>query len=183
MAARQPARWGWHELDSSCAARLVADAGVRRGDLVIDVGAGAGALVGPLLAAGARVIAVELHPRRRQMLRARFEGERVVVVAADATDLRLPFRPFKVVANPPFAITTALIRRLLAPGSRLVRADLLVPAHVARRWTAEKAPSIGRWGAEFEAECGRRLPRHAFTPPATTDVRVLTIRRRYLPET
>jgi len=83
----------------------------------------------------------ELHDERARLLRERFRGEPVVVVVADASDLRLPRRPFRVVANPPFAITTALLRRLLAPGSRLVRADLVVPRHVAERWTSPAAPA------------------------------------------
>ena len=83
--------------------RVVADAGVRPGDLVLDIGAGTGAVTAPLVAAGARVIAVELHPERVAMLRERFAGDDVTVVRADVADLRLPRRPFRVVANPPFA--------------------------------------------------------------------------------
>jgi 23S rRNA (adenine-N6)-dimethyltransferase len=60
-----------------------------------------------LVAAGARVVAVELHPVRCASLRRRFAQDRVVVVRADARDLRLPRRPFRVVANPPFVVTTA----------------------------------------------------------------------------
>ena len=56
---------------------------------------------------GARVIAVELHPERVAHLRRRF-GAPVRVVRADASDLRLPRQPFRVVANPPFAVTTQL---------------------------------------------------------------------------
>jgi 16S rRNA A1518/A1519 N6-dimethyltransferase RsmA/KsgA/DIM1 with predicted DNA glycosylase/AP lyase activity len=43
---------------------VVAGADIRPGELVYDLGAGDGALTGPLLAAGARVIAMELHPGR-----------------------------------------------------------------------------------------------------------------------
>jgi len=114
----QPPWWGWHQLDARWAERLVADSGVGRGDLVVDVGAGTGALTAPLIDAGARVIAIELHPRRAEALRKRF-GRLAVVVEADAADLRLPRRPFHVVANPPFAITTALVNRLLAQGSQM----------------------------------------------------------------
>ena len=71
------------------------------------------------------MIAVELHPERVAHLRRRF-GAPVRVVRADASDLRLPRQPFRVVANPPFAVTTQLVRRLLAPGSRLVAADLVL---------------------------------------------------------
>ncbi|KGM16614.1 hypothetical protein [Actinotalea fermentans] len=44
------------------------------------------------MAAGARVIALELHPGRAATLRERFTDAGVVVVQADARDLLLPRR-------------------------------------------------------------------------------------------
>ena len=137
----QPARWGWHQLADHHAARIVDRAGIRAGDLVLDIGAGAGALTGPLLATGARVVAVELHRERAAVLRHDCASPRLRVVVADVSDLRLPRRPFRVVANPPFAITTAILRRLVAPGSALVRADVVVPWHTAARWAAGYGPN------------------------------------------
>jgi 23S rRNA (adenine-N6)-dimethyltransferase len=155
----------------------VADAGIEPGDLVLDVGAGRGALTAPLLDRGARVVAIEMHPGRAADLRARFASG-VTVVRADGADLRLPTRPFRVVANPPFAITTALLRRLVAPGSRLVRADVIVPWHTARRWTSGEAPGTARWRTTFAARLGRPIPRSAFSPPAPNGVAILVIERR-----
>lgn len=110
-------RWGWHQLDASWADRLVAEAGVRPGQLVVDVGAGTGAVTTALVAARARVVAVELHHERATALRRRFPTHKVIVVEADAADLRLPRRAYRVVANPPYAITSPLLRRLLQPGT------------------------------------------------------------------
>ena len=151
---------------------------MRPGDLVLDIGAGTGAITARLLAAGARVIAFDLNPRRAQWLRGRFAGENLIVVQADARDLRLPRRPFLVVANPPFAITTALLRRLLGPRSQLMRAELVVPRHVATRWAAGRGRDVQRWVTTFDAVCSARVPRTAFRPPPPTDAAVLTIVRR-----
>jgi 23S rRNA (adenine-N6)-dimethyltransferase len=58
------------------------------------------------------------------------------VLHADATSIRLPGRPFRVVANPPYGISSALLRTLLAPGSSLTvglslpRRAFLPPPHV-----------------------------------------------------
>ena len=46
-----------------------------RGDLVLDIGAGTGTLTAELVAAGAYVIAIELHPERLAHLRARFGSD------------------------------------------------------------------------------------------------------------
>lgn len=145
---------------------------------MVDVGAGTGAVTAPLVAAGARVVAVELHPGRAQVLRERFAGAPVTVVRTDATDLRLPRRPFRVVANPPFAITTALMKRLLSPGSRLVTADLVVPRGVARRWTDHRAPGSGRWPRTFSARVAATVPASAFKPRPPGATVVLRIERR-----
>ena len=178
MPASGKPRWGWHRLAPAWAERVVADARVRPGDLVVDIGAGTGTVTAALLAAGARVVAVELHPGRVAVLRERFAHDDVTVVRADAADLRLPRRPFRVVANPPFAVTTQVLTRLLAPGSRLVRADLVLQRGAARRWAAGRAPGAGRWVRDYAIGLGRPVPRRAFTPPPAVDCATLVVTRR-----
>lgn len=169
--------WGWHSLDPTWAERLVAASGVGRGDLVLDIGAGRGAITRPLLQRGADVVAVERHPHRADDLATEF-GRRIVLVRADAADLRLPRRPFHVVANPPFAVTSALLRRLLQPGSRLISAHLVLDERAIARWTGPRAPAAARWRADFDVVAGTPLPRRAFDPPPAVRCRVLTLRRR-----
>jgi 23S rRNA (adenine-N6)-dimethyltransferase len=171
-----------HQRDPRWAARLVPEAYVPPGALVIDVGAGRGVLTPDfdtelLIRGGARVTAVEAHPGRVRFLREQF-GDAIVVVQADAADLRLPRPPFHVVANPPFAVTSALRRRLLQPGSRLLRARLVLDRRAPRRWAGPEAPGIARWGVVFEASVARGFPRRAFRRPPHVDCAVLAIRRR-----
>jgi 23S rRNA (adenine-N6)-dimethyltransferase len=178
VSAERRTRWGWHRLADDWARRLVIAAGIKPGDLVLDIGAGTGALTGPLVRAGALVVAIELHPRRARQLRDRFVHDDVTVVQVDAVDLKLPRRPFRVVANPPFGITTALIRRLLSRGSRLVTADLVVPTHVAVRWVSGRAPGANRWCRIFDASVPYRLPRAALRPLPPGHIAVLRVERR-----
>ena len=123
------------------------------------------------------MVAVEAHPQRARHLRQRF-GSDIVVVQVDAADLRLPRRPFHVVANPPFAVTTPLLRRLLHPRSRMVSATLVLQAQAAQRWAGPTAPDVRRWGHLYAVDLGPAVPRRAFTPPPRVDARVLRIVRR-----
>lgn len=170
-------RWGWHRLDSRWIAGLIDAAGIGPGDLVLDVGAGDGRITAQLLDRGASVIAVELHPGRAAALRSRFQAHRVIVVRANASDLRLPRRPFKVVANPPFGITTALLRRLTRPTSRLESASLVVPAWAAARWAAGRGAGGTTSRSLFRCSHGGIVPAKAFRPPPRTDAGILLIHR------
>jgi len=168
-SSRSRRAWGWHRLTDEWAARVVAAANVRPGQLVLDIGAGEGALTRHLVRAGARVVAIELNPRRVAVLRERFPG--VTVVHGDAAAVPLPRRPFRVVANPPYGISSRLLRMLRAPDSRLVAADLVLQRAVVCRCAAEGSRRFG-------LAVGLALPRRAFLPPPQVDSAVLVVRRR-----
>ena len=153
-------------------------ADIEPGTLVLDIGAGTGAITQHLVRAEARVVAIEFHPKRAAELRRRYHQAGVRVVQADATDLRLPRRPFAVVANPPFAATTAILRRLLHPASRLERADLVLPIPVVVRWLEGRGPDRGRWMTRFSGHLSTRVPRSAFRPQPPKPAAVLTLIRR-----
>ncbi len=169
--------WGRHQLDERWARRLVALAGVGPGDLVLDVGAGTGAITAQLLSVGATVVAIDLHPGRLARLRDRFDGLPVTVVRADAADLRLPRRPFSVVATPPFAVTTALLRRLTSPRSRLRRASLVLPAWAVARWSNGRGAGRATARSPFEFTRGGRIPAAALRPAPPADPAILLVDR------
>ncbi len=99
------------------------------------------------------------------------------MVRADAGDLRLPTRPFRVVSSPPYGVSTALLKRLLAPGSRLVSADLVLQRQVVNRWVRGAAHRVHALDPVLRAvSIGLRLPRKAFTPPPHVDSAVLVLR-------
>jgi 23S rRNA (adenine-N6)-dimethyltransferase len=140
-------------------------AGIGAGDLVVDLGAGHGVLTSALVDAGAHVVAVELHPRRVALLREQFADAPVTVVRADVAAFRLPHRPFRVVANPPWSLAEAIRSRLLrAPG--LVRADLVLPRWVVHRWADDSA----------RIEVGASLRAESFVPRAPTGSAVAVLR-------
>jgi 23S rRNA (adenine-N6)-dimethyltransferase len=165
--------WGWYRLADHVARSLVDAGDVRPGDLVLDLGAGDGVITRRLADAGARVIAFELHPERAARLRRTVAGSDVKVVRADIRDLRLPTRPFRVVANPPFAGISAILVRLTSSGSRLARADLVVPRSVALVWQRRLARPHSAWLVSALTP----IPRSAFTPRPRIDTCIMRIER------
>jgi 23S rRNA (adenine-N6)-dimethyltransferase len=172
---------GAHYLtDRGLIARLVRSSGAGAGDLVLDLGAGYGALTAPLAGTGARVIAIERDPRMAARLRRRFAAEPLVnVVEADLRFVPLPRRPFLVVASPPFSLTTLLLRRLLGdPRSGLAGAELIVQWGAAFGLAASRPRNAetARWAARFELRLVRRIPAGSFSPPPGADAAYLSVR-------
>jgi len=177
---------GQHFLGSQrLAAQLVVDAGVGRAHRVVDLGAGTGALTAALAATGASVLAVELDDELARGLSVRFaDAANVTVLRADVGDVPLPVTPYRVVANPPFGHTAAVLRRLLgAPAGGLERVDLVVQWQVARHRAkvdaGEAADLLGAtWGPWWRFGRGRRLPAACFRPRPSVDAAVLVVTRR-----
>lgn len=171
--------------DPAVVRKILRSIEVAEDDLVVDVGAGSGALTVPLALSGARVLAVEVDPAWAERLRARVHlagvDERVDVVRADLRWVPWPREPFRVVANPPFNLTTALLHRLLDdPAAGPVRADLIVQAAVARK-RAQQPPTTllsAAWAPWWECSTGLRIDRRAFRPVPRVDAALLTFRRR-----
>ena len=177
---------GRHALRSRAFAdELVRDAGVEPGTLVLDLGAGGGVLTRALVDAGARVRAIELDPAALRQLRARFDGDpRAEVVEADATLLPCPAESFSVVANLPYAAGTAILRRLLGePRVPLIQLDAIVEwGLAAKRAAVWPSTLLGcTWGAWYELQLVRRVPRACFAPPPSVDAAVLRATRRSEP--
>ena len=149
----------------------MAAAQLRPGELVVDLGAGTGNLTVPLAEAGARVIAVELHRRRAEELRRRLRDYDVVVVERDLRTFVPPGRPFRVVANPPFTQTAAVLS-MLGRARHLTRADLVLQRGVVRQLESGARRSTRRLGAGWVMD----LPPAAFVPRPTVEISLVTLR-------
>jgi 23S rRNA (adenine-N6)-dimethyltransferase len=170
--------------DPAEAARLVALAQLKPGDLAVDLGAGRGALTAPLAAAAGHVVAVEHDPAWARALRVRFaDHEHVQVVAGDLLGVPLPGEPFTVVANLPYAVGTKAVRRLLVDGHGLRAAVLVLQLEAARRIAG--IPGSGRfvatWAPWYTVDLVATLPATAFRPVPSVDAGVLKITPRRLP--
>ena len=165
--------------------RVVQAVQVEPDQLIVEVGAGTGALTIPLALAGARVVAVESDPVWVKRLH---DGvvragvvDQVRIVSADFWSTPLPTEPYRVVANPPFALTTALFARLLAdPTQGPWRADVLVQYEVARKRAAIPPTNLrtAAWAPWWTFQLGPTVPRTAFRPVPKVDAALLIVRRR-----
>jgi 16S rRNA (adenine1518-N6/adenine1519-N6)-dimethyltransferase len=183
-----PQKLGQHFLKSGAyLERIAAAACPSRVPLVVEIGAGQGALTGHLLERADRVIAIEVDPELVKHLLVRFAGEaRLRVVASDilATDLT-QWGHAVVAGNLPYYITSPVVERTLAMGKYLERAVFLIQKEVAERITAQ--PCTRDYGfltvaTQLSAETKLlfKVPPGAFTPPPKVDSAVirLTPRRR-----
>lgn len=119
---------------------------LERGEPVLEIGSGAGALTRALLAAGARVWAVEIDPSLVGLLRERFaeaiaQGRLTLLPGSileqnPAAIPGHPARAFHLVGNLPYAITTPILLWMLDHRLQFSSAAVLVQKEVADRITA-----------------------------------------------
>nr|WP_227012823.1 rRNA adenine N(6)-methyltransferase family protein [Pseudonocardia sp. EC080610-09] len=147
---------------------------------LLELGAGDGALTAALLDLGRPVTAVELDPYRASRLGERF-GTAVDVRHGDL--VREPLgRAVDVVSNVPYALTTPLLRRLLA-APRWGHALLLLQWEVARKRAAVGGTTAltARWWPWYEFRLHGRVPARSFRPVPSVDGGILEIARRDRP--
>jgi 23S rRNA (adenine-N6)-dimethyltransferase len=161
---------------------LVVSADLSPGDLVYDLGAGAGAVTAALLEAGVRVVAVERDPNLARKLRARFGGAPVRVIEADLREVR--FRPpFKVVANPPFNLTADLLRRLLGDRPSPQSAAIVLQREAGWKYAGARLTAVSLMARPwFELDIAQPFSRHDFTPVPSVEVALLRIVRKPSPD-
>jgi 16S rRNA (adenine1518-N6/adenine1519-N6)-dimethyltransferase len=149
---------GQHFLrDKSYLERMLLAADIGEGDRVLEIGPGTGVLTAALAASGAEVIAVELDDLLAERLSEQYEHvPNVDVVHGDILEIDIAslvgadasnndsrehlsdYKPrYKVVANLPYYITSAILRRLLEANPPPAIATIMVQKEVAERICAE----------------------------------------------
>ncbi len=170
MAGRRPTRpntHGAHYLQSWAVGRVLDAVPTEPDEIVVDLGAGIGALTVPLARRGARVVAVEQHDASTSALRRRVASLGVTVMQGDIRNFRWPTRPFRIVANPPFGLSIWLLRELAQRAPPWLReAHLLLQRGLVRQLTQPpRDVRTAKWqhGANFHEVL--QLPPAAFAPP------------------
>ncbi|MBS7643502.1 ribosomal RNA small subunit methyltransferase A [Candidatus Bathyarchaeota archaeon] len=173
-------------VDSSLLERMIDYANIGPNDVVLDIGAGFGFLTSMLAERAKKVIAVEIDPKIVKILTRRTQDlENVEVINGDILQIKLASFN-KVVSNPPYAISSALVFKLL--NRKLDKAVLTLQDEFAQRLTAIKGnPNYGRLTVaayyRAEVELLEKVPRRAFYPPPKASSAVVRFTPRKAPFT
>lgn len=187
----QPAgEYQQHDLTPAAAGAIVAAARIGEGERVLEIGGGLGELTAALLATGAQVQTIERDPQRVVHLGKRFARQvadgRLVVLPGDALTLRPAWgsAPWRVVANPPFNITAALLRTFLLeewPDGPPRHLDLLLQREAvhkfggAQRNETRTSVLVRLLG---DPRMAMELRRNDVTPPSRVDLALWSWKRR-----
>jgi len=95
---------------------LIGHSNIKKRDTVLEIGAGSGVISSALARRARKVIAVEPDHATAEKLRAnilRQKLENVEVVEEDFLNFELPKEPYKVFSNPPFHLSSKIVRKLI----------------------------------------------------------------------
>ena len=173
-------------------------AGVTAADVVLEVGAGTGALTERLARAAGRVVTVEIDPRLAQLARERViecdnvqfvEGDVLagkhrlapaVLAAIDEARAAFPQGRLLLVANLPYCVATPVISNLLALPRPFDAAIVTVQREMAERMTAAAGAhsynALSVWiGSQCRSEIVRILPPSVFWPRPKVDSAIVRL--------
>ena len=182
-------------VDENALRKIVNAADIRESDIILEIGPGLGSLTRHLAAVARQVVAVELDDRLLPALHetlAPFDNVKIIVgdilnldmahLMGNGAEMRS--QPYKVVANIPYYITSALIRRLLEVEIQLKSIVFTMQKEMAMRIAARPpnmsllALSVQVYG---EPKIAAKIPAGAFYPPPKVDSAVLRVDLRPTP--
>lgn len=177
---------GQHFLaDPNTARRIVRLAEVDDGDAVLEIGPGLGSLTVELVAAGARVVALEIDPRVAAVLTGVVgAGVRIEVGDALRVDLAALLGPgcWVCVSNLPYNVATPVVVRLLEEAPQVERLLVMVQREVGERLAA--SPGDRAYGAvsvkvayRAEARVVASVPASVFFPKPKVESVLVRLRR------
>ncbi|WP_018999616.1 16S rRNA (adenine(1518)-N(6)/adenine(1519)-N(6))-dimethyltransferase RsmA [Megamonas rupellensis] len=178
-------------IDANIVQGIVDAANVQENDRVLEIGPGIGTLTQALAETGAEVTCVELDKRLPEVLAHTLEAyDNVRVIQGDILKVNIPEimgdKPFKVVANLPYYITTPIIMALLEKHLPITDIVVMVQKEVAERMAAQ--PGGKTYGALSVAvqyytvpEIALYVPPRSFMPPPEVDSVVVNCKVRQIP--
>ena len=180
-------QWGQNFLtDTNLLRAIVQDAGVTEDTVVLEIGAGAGALTGALAESAKQVIAYEIDEKLKPVLQETLaEFDNVEVVFSDfqrapLAEFEAKYKKYRVVANLPYYVTTPIVMRFVEEAKGCEGITVMVQEEVAERFCAKEGTE--EYGAVTAAiarrgtcKITRKVGRELFMPRPNVDSAVVKI--------
>lgn len=162
---------------------LIGHSNIKKRDTVIDIGAGSGVITTALARRCKKVIAVEPDHDTAERLRenvAQFEN--VLIVEQDFLELELPDEPYKIFANPPFHLSSAILHKLDAAPNPPAAIYLILQKQFALKLLNNDRHYTSQLGKQLFVHYAPRIrlplkPQY-FTPPPAVPTVLLELKRR-----
>ena len=178
--------------DRNTLEKIIVGAEIKSDEYIIEVGAGAGALTLFLAEAAGHVTAIEIDKRIMPLLQKVVDGQNnIELVNEDFLNYSLPKKPYKLVGNLPYYITSPIIAKLFEAGSDDSRpvppelAVIMIQKEVAERFLSP--PGKKTYGAisiliqyYSEPEYLFDVSREVFVPKPGVDSAVIRLKPRDL---
>src|SRR5579859_4121442 len=165
---RQSILYSQNFLQDPClVASLLDKAHMSGNDVVYEIGPGKGIITEQLALRYKQVIAIEKDPRLSALLRKKFaQRPNVTIHTSDFLDYSLPRKPYKIFANIPFNVTTAIVSKLTAVEYAPEDAHLIMQKEAADMFLGQPRASLRSillkpW---FEIGIVHRFQRKDFMP-------------------
>jgi 16S rRNA (adenine1518-N6/adenine1519-N6)-dimethyltransferase len=179
-------------IDAGALRKIVEAAGLTPHDTVVEVGPGLGVLTAELVKRAGHVIAIELDDNLAELLKQTLSDfDNLTVIHGDVLDITPmallkeagmpPANGYKVVANLPYYITSAVLRHFMEGDVRPSMMVVTVQKEVAKAITASPDEmSLLSVAVQFygEASIVSKIPPGSFMPAPKVESAVLKIRVR-----
>ncbi len=182
MSIRQSILYAQNFLkDSSLIASLLDKSSISSDDAVCEIGPGKGIITEQLALRCKQVVAIEKDPYLSTLLLQKFADKpNVTIHQGDFLHYHLPRQPYKVFANIPFNITTAIVAKLTAWEYSPQDTYLIMQREAAEMFLGKPHETLRTillkpW---FEMETVHRFKRKDFIPAPRVDVVMLRLRKR-----
>lgn len=154
-------------------------------EIVLEIGAGKGALTEAISQKAKKVLAVEYDEKFIRKLDEKMANNKnVMIIHQDILKMPLPRGNFIVISNIPYAITTSIMKKLLNnPSTGFQRGVIMMEKGAAKRFTSKmvKDPYVAAWRMWFHIRYVKEISRRNFAPPPKVDSAIIAIERKKQP--
>ncbi len=162
---------------------LLAKANFTENDLIIEIGAGKGAITQELLEYSKNIIAIEFDRNLYNQLVEKFAGTSFEIVNEKFQDYKLPFKKFKTFSNIPFSQTADILKKLLNVYPSFDTGYLIMQTDAAYKFAGTQFKRQSTmlsviYGARYEFKSVYQFDKYDFEPAPKVDVDLIRIKIR-----